>query len=359
MAFLLATRDDEPRSNRDLVCRPDRRRRLAGDPARRADGRTRSGRSCTRPSEPSRPPELAQACARASGGNPFFLTELARELASAPRRPGRRSRPSRSTTSAPPRCAASCCCGWVAWATTPGGWRRRWRRWAARASCATPRRWPAWTPRRPSAPPTCSPTRASWTRGRPLRMTHPLVRAAVTGELRGADEAALHRRAYEVLRDDGARSSVAVHPRAEGGAGRRPRRGRAADAELDARAAQRVAQVAAVHLNRALAEPPTPEARGPVIAALGRAEVAPGRLRRRPRAPGAGAGPAERPRRAPGCPPRPGVRRVRRRRDAATPGTWSPTCSASCAAATTTPRCRSRPTWRCWPGCPATSTSWT
>ena len=22
-------------------------------------------------------------------------------------------------------------------------------------------------------------------------------------------------------------------------------------------------------------------------------------------------------------------------------------------------RCRSRPTWRCWPGCPATSTSWT
>ena len=94
-------------------------------------------------------------------------------------------------------------------------------------------------------------------------MTHPLVRAAVTGELRGADEAALHRRAYEVLRDDGARSSVAVTHALKAGPAGDP-----GVVELLTRSSTRALrngspQVAAVHLRRALAEPPTPRGARP------------------------------------------------------------------------------------------------
>ena len=76
-----------------------------------------------------------------------------------------------------------------------------------------------------------------------------------------------------MLRDDGARSSVAVTH-----ALKAVPTGDPAVVELLTRSSTRALrngspQVAAVHLERALAEPPTPEARGPVMAALGRAQV--------------------------------------------------------------------------------------
>ena len=217
-------------------------------------------------------PELAQACTRASGGNPFFLTELARELAS---------------THADPAALAPEAVDDVG----PAAVRRflllrlgRLGDDARRMAQAVATLGGEGELDHAAAVAGLDPEAAEQAAdvladagildgGRPLRMTHPLVRAAVTGELRGADEAALHRRAYEVLRDDGARSSVAVTHALKAGPAGDP-----GVVELLTRSSTRALrngspQVAAVHLNRALAEPPTPEARGPVMAALGQAEV--------------------------------------------------------------------------------------
>ena len=270
-SFLLATRDDEPRSNRDLVAELTG----AADSLVIRPGGLSAGSATQILHEafgapPS--PELAQACTRASGGNPFFLTELARELAS---------------TGADPAAVAPEAVDDVG----PAAVRRflllrlgRLGDDARRMAQAVATLGGEGELDHAAAVAGLGPEAAEQAadvlaeagildRGRPLRMTHPLVRAAVTGELRGADEAALHRRAYEVLRDDGARSSVAVTHALKAGPAGDP-----GVVELLTRSSTRALrngspQVATVHLNRALAEPPTPEARGPVMAALGQAEV--------------------------------------------------------------------------------------
>lgn len=270
-AFLLATRDDEPDSNRDLVAdltgAADSLVVRPGGLSAQSAARILSHAFGTDP-----PAELAQACARASGGNPFFMTELARELAASHDDPA--ALPLKAVDEAGPAAVHRFLllrlgrlgddARRMAQAVATLGGEGELSHAAAVAALDTP------AAERAAA---ALADAGILDKGLPLRMAHPLVRAAVTGELRGADEAALHRRAYEVLRDDGARSSVAVthalkaSPSADPGV-----------VELLTRSSTRALrngspQVAAVHLDRALAEPPTPEARGPVMAALGRAEV--------------------------------------------------------------------------------------
>ncbi|HYI35313.1 MAG TPA: AAA family ATPase [Thermoleophilaceae bacterium] len=271
VAFLLATRDDEPHSNRDLVSGLTS---AADSLVIRPGGLTADsvGRILHEAFGVEPPPELAQACTRASGGNPFFMTELARELASVHDDPATLA--PESVDEVGPAAVRRFLllrlgrlgddARRMAQAVATLGGEGELRHAAAVAGLD------------PDAAERAADVLADagiLDAGRPLRMNHPLVRAAVTGELRGADEASLHRRAYEVLRDDGARSSVAVTHALKAGPAGDP-----GVVELLTRSSTRALrngspQVAAVHLNRALAEPPTPEARGPVMAALGRAEV--------------------------------------------------------------------------------------
>ncbi|WP_320670915.1 AAA family ATPase [Patulibacter defluvii] len=108
---------------------------------------------------------------------------------------------------------------------------------------------------------------------RPLRMVHPLVRAAVDGDCLPSDREAAHRRAYEVLRDEGAGDDALV-PHAIAAAAT----GDGALVGLLRRTAERAlrtgaADVAAVQLRRALVEPPPADQRAALLAELGRAEV--------------------------------------------------------------------------------------
>lgn len=109
--------------------------------------------------------------------------------------------------------------------------------------------------------------------GRPLRMAHPLVRAAIAEDIPESARTAYHRRAFETLRREGATDDeTVVHALSS-----EP----FADQELVAllrRTADRawrtgVPATAVIHLKRALAEPPAPESRPEVLVELGRAEV--------------------------------------------------------------------------------------
>jgi DNA-binding CsgD family transcriptional regulator len=109
--------------------------------------------------------------------------------------------------------------------------------------------------------------------GPPLRLLHPLVRAAITEDTPPSDRAAAHRRAFLALAARGAPDdalvphALATVPESDPvvvdllhRAGTRALRAGAPEA-------------AVVHLRRALAEPPRPAERPAVLAALGRAEV--------------------------------------------------------------------------------------
>jgi len=109
--------------------------------------------------------------------------------------------------------------------------------------------------------------------GRPLRVAHPLVRAAIADDISPSAQAAFHRRAFEVLKAEGATDDeTTVHA-----LNSEP----AADpdlVELLRRTAERswrtgAPATAVTHLKRALAEPPSRDQRPLVIAELGRAEV--------------------------------------------------------------------------------------
>lgn len=109
--------------------------------------------------------------------------------------------------------------------------------------------------------------------GRQLRVAHPLVRAAIADDIPPSAQSAYHRRAFEILVREGATDDeLTVHA-----LNADPQ----ADAELVAvlrRNADRSLRTGApatavVHLKRALAEPPTIEIRPQVVAELGRSEI--------------------------------------------------------------------------------------
>jgi DNA-binding CsgD family transcriptional regulator len=106
-----------------------------------------------------------------------------------------------------------------------------------------------------------------------LGFVHPLVRAAVYGEMAPVQRAALHRRAAQLLEVRGASENAAVHllqvdPRGD------PHAVKALCDAGAAAAANGAPEAAATFLRRALAEPPEPGAsRASVLAGLGAAEA--------------------------------------------------------------------------------------
>lgn len=112
----------------------------------------------------------------------------------------------------------------------------------------------------------------------PLDFVHPIVRRAIYSAMPPSDRALLHRKAARLLDDAGAPAeAIATHlldaePGAADWTGAALRR-------AAARAIERGAPDAAVaYLRRALAEPPAPQERAAVLAALGDAELRAGEL---------------------------------------------------------------------------------
>lgn len=217
-------------------------------------------------------PELAAACATATGGNPFFATELAAELAASHTSPedvdptavahtgptavrrslllrlGHLGSPARALARAVAVLGGE---GDLALAASTAGLAARDAADAVDALVAA----------------------GLLDGGPPLRLLHPLVRAAITEDTPPSDRAAAHRRAFRALADRGAPDdalvphALATVPDADPAvvallhrAGTRALRAGAPEA-------------AVVHLRRALAEPPPADERPRVLAALGRAEV--------------------------------------------------------------------------------------
>lgn len=272
VALLVGTRNDEPGSQQRLLAelfgaadahylRPQP---LSGDGVARMLGAAFGG------GVPS--PALVAACDHATGGNPFLLVELAAELANAHETPD--AVPVETVAQAGPlavRRSLLLRLGHLgepalllarAIATLGGEGELR----HAAAIAGLPLGVAGGAADALTAAGLLEPRR-------PLRMVHPLVRAAVDGDSLPSDREAAHRRAYEVLRAEAA-SDDALVPHAIAAAA-------TGDPELVGllrRTAERAlrtgaADVAAVQLRRALAEPPALDARADVLAELGRAEV--------------------------------------------------------------------------------------
>lgn len=108
---------------------------------------------------------------------------------------------------------------------------------------------------------------------RPIRLAHPLVRAAIADDIPASSQAVAHGRALEILMREGAPDETLTAHAINGEPAGRPEtvallRRTAERARLNGAPA-----TAAIHLRRAMAEPPAPEARSEVVAELGRAEV--------------------------------------------------------------------------------------
>ncbi len=114
--------------------------------------------------------------------------------------------------------------------------------------------------------------------GRQLRVAHPLVRAAIAEDIQPSAESAYHRLAFETLRKEGATDDeTTVHALSSDPAGDPD------VVQLLRRTADRAWRTgtpatAVVHLKRALAEPPPTDTRPQVVAELGRAEIRAGRF---------------------------------------------------------------------------------
>ena len=223
------------------------------------------------------PGDLVEACREASGGNPFFLTELADELASSHDDPGQLS-PEQVYDAGPPAVRRSLLMRLgalgsdaraLAWALATMGGEGDFRHAALIAGLEQ------------DAAATAADTLAAAgiiDAGRPLRMTHPLVRSAVSEDIPASERARAHRRAFEILSAEGATDdATTVHAlNAEA-------TGDPALVEQLRRTAQRALltgspQTAAVHLGRAISEPPSESERALVVVELGRAEVRAGRF---------------------------------------------------------------------------------
>ncbi len=216
--------------------------------------------------------EVVEACESASGGNPFYLTELALDLAG--RHPTAADLRADAVAGADPPAVRRAIllrlgqlgadCRNLARALAILGGEGELRHAAAIAELE---------PERAATAADALAVATIIEGGRPLRITHPLVRGAINDDMTPSGVAALHRRAYEVLAADGVPDEALLAHALEA----EP----IGDPELTAlliRTAGRAlsagaADTARFHLDRALAEPPLREDRAEVLAALGRAEL--------------------------------------------------------------------------------------
>jgi DNA-binding NarL/FixJ family response regulator len=218
------------------------------------------------------PAALVAACRGASGGNPFFLTELAAELAAAHRSPADPA-PESVGRIGPLAVQRSLLLRLGRLGDDP---RRLARAIATLGGEGELRHAAAVAGLDGAAGAAAADALVAagiLERQRPLRMVHPLVRAVVAGDASPAYQAAAHRRAFEALRADGVEDDL-VLPHALGA----EPRGDGELVELLRRVGERAARTgtpgtAAVHLRRALEEPPPAPQRPLVLAQLGSAEV--------------------------------------------------------------------------------------
>lgn len=217
-------------------------------------------------------PELVEAFERASGGNPFFLTELVGELSVSHRDP-RELSVDRVLDADPLAVRRSLLmrlgalgedAKQIAQALSILGGEGELRHAASVAGIDLPAASVA-LDRLTAA----RIVEADYT----PRLAHPLIRAAIADDLSPSSRAAFHRRAFEVLRDEGATDDeTTVHAlNAEPAGDQRLVTLLRRTAEKARRTGAPTTAVS--HLRRALAEPPDPEHRSEVVAELGRAEV--------------------------------------------------------------------------------------
>lgn len=279
VTMLVATRNDEPGSQQELLAElfasaePTYLR-----PAPLADD---SVAVLLRESFGDReaPAELVAACRRATGGNPFLLTELAGELAANNVDPA--ATPVAVVDGAGPVAVRRSLllrlgnlgegASRLARAVAILGGEADLRQAAAVAGID------AEDARRAADVLAAA---GIVERGLPLRMVHPLVRAAIAEDTPLSERAAGHRRAFEALAADGA-FEQALLPHALAAEA-------AADPRLVAllrRLAERALRTgspdaAATYLERALLEPPADRERAATLAELGRAQVRGGQFDR-------------------------------------------------------------------------------
>ncbi|HTU13757.1 MAG TPA: AAA family ATPase [Solirubrobacterales bacterium] len=218
------------------------------------------------------PPRLVEACREASGGNPFFLTELSFDLASAYPDLNRLDE-NKALEFGPLAVRRSLLLRLgslgdearaLAWAVAILGGEGELRHAATIADLDFD-----------TAAVAADALVAGGIleAGRPLQMAHPLVRAAVAEDIPDSRRSAAHRRAFEILREEGAGDDLlTVHALSS------EPNGNPELVTLLRRTAARAMRsgapsTAAVHLRRALSEPPPREERAEIVAALGRAEV--------------------------------------------------------------------------------------
>lgn len=277
VAVLVATRDDEPGSRQELLAEllaaaePTylRPAPLAGDGVAAVLRTAFDGREAS--------PELVAACARASGGNPFLLTELAAELASS--HPDPDSSPVEAVERAGPAAVRRSLllrlgnlgpeARALARAVAIMGGEAQARHAAAVAGLGA-------EAAREAADVLAA--AGILEAGLPLRIVHPLVRAAIADDTPVGERAAAHRRAFEALAADGA-ADQALLPHALAA----EQRGDPVLVALLHRQAERslrtgAPEAAARYLERALAEPPPAERRAGTLAQLGRAQARAGRF---------------------------------------------------------------------------------
>ena len=217
-------------------------------------------------------PDVVEACGLASGGNPFFLTELANDLADGAR-PAADLDPAAVGQADLPAVKRSLLLRLgqlgdgpmrVARALATLGGEGELRHVASVAEIEND-----------DAARAADALVAAHLveRGNPIRLAHPLIRAAINDDMAPSDLAGAHRRAYEALRADGGLDDSLLAHAMES----RPC-GDPEIVELLIRTAERATRMgapdtAAVHLRRALVEPPSADLRPTVLAGLGKAEV--------------------------------------------------------------------------------------
>jgi DNA-binding CsgD family transcriptional regulator len=216
--------------------------------------------------------EVVAACERASGGNPFFLAELAKDLAGggsaaadlAVGAVGRADLPAVKRSLLLRLGQLGEVPGRLARALATLGGEGELRHAAAIAGLDTAA----------AAEAADTMVAASLAEGsRPVRLAHPLIRAAIEEDMGPSELARAHRRAFEVLRGDGLPDEALLAHALEAEPSGDPELVAVLmrTAELATRTGS--PDTAAVHLERALAEPPSAEVRPGVLAGLGAAEV--------------------------------------------------------------------------------------
>ena len=138
---------------------------------------------------------LVDECARASGGNAFYLHELLRLYRedAASRRLGPWSRTALSRWSGP------CSGGWASWVRMRPPWRMRPPSWATVAHSTSPPRWPDLDVTWLSSPAARLEAASILGSGDPVEFLHPLIRSAVEETLPQVSIGGLHARAARLL----------------------------------------------------------------------------------------------------------------------------------------------------------------